>query len=50
MKKRKLVSFTLSHEIIEKLNDLVKSISINKSAFIERLIAEEIKKIEQNEH
>jgi|LakMenEpi03Aug12_release.lakeMendotaPanAssembly.Ray.scaffolds.fasta_scaffold92784_4 predicted DNA-binding protein len=48
MKNRKLVSFTLSHEIIEKLNNLVKTKSINKSAFIERLINEEIEKEVKN--
>jgi hypothetical protein len=48
MKKRKLVSFTLSSEVIELLNDLVKTKSINKSAFIERLIKEENQKIEKN--
>lgn len=48
MKNRKLVSFTLSYEIIEKLNGLVRTNSINKSAFVERLITDEIKKIDQN--
>jgi predicted DNA-binding protein len=42
MKNRKLVSFTLSHETINKLNELVKTKSINKSAFVERLINQEI--------
>jgi predicted DNA-binding protein len=48
MKNRKLVSFTLSHEVIEKLNNLVKTNSINKSAFIERLINQEIEREVKN--
>ena len=48
MKNRKLVSFTLSHEVIKKLNNLVKTNSINKSAFIERLINQEIEKEVKN--
>lgn len=48
MKNRKLVSFTLSLKTIERLNDLVKTKSINKSAFIERLINQEIDKEENN--
>jgi predicted DNA-binding protein len=44
MKNKKLASFTLSHETIKKLDNLVKTKSINKSAFIERLINQEIEK------
>ena len=48
MKNRKLVSFTLSNESIEIMNHLVKTKSINKSAFIDRLIKQEIKKEKNN--
>jgi len=48
MKNRKLVSFTLSHETIKKLDELVKTKSINKSAFIERLINQEIEREVKN--
>lgn len=44
MKTTKIVSFTLKHETIERLEKLVKEKSINKSAFIDRLINEEINK------
>ena len=49
MKNRKLVSFTLSTETIEKLNQMVKEKSINKSALVDRLINEEIQKGVKNE-
>lgn len=42
MKTTKIVSFTLKLETIERLERLVKEKSINKSAFIDRLINEEI--------
>ncbi len=44
MKTTKIVSFTLKHETIERLEKMVKEKSINKSAFIDRLINEEIDK------
>lgn len=44
MKTTKIVSFTLKHETIELLDKMVKEKSINKSAFIDRLINQEIKK------
>ena len=44
MRKTKLVSFTLKLETIERLEKLVKEKSINKSAFIDRIINEEIDK------
>lgn len=44
MKTTKIVSFTLKHETIELLDKMVKEKSINKSAFIDRLINEEINK------
>lgn len=42
MKTTKLCAFTLKLETIERLEKLVKEKSINKSAFIDRLINEEI--------
>lgn len=44
MKKTKMCAFTLKIETIERLEKLVKEKSINKSAFIDRLINEEIDK------
>lgn len=42
MKTTKIVSFTLKLETIKRLEKLVERKSINKSAFIDRLINEEI--------
>jgi len=44
MRKTKLTSFTLKLETIERLEKMVKEKSINKSAFVDRLINEEIDK------
>ena len=44
MKTTKLVSFTLKLETIERLEKMVKEMSINKSGFVDRLINEEIDK------
>jgi len=44
MKKRKLVSFTLSADTIDLLNKMAKEKSINKSALVDRLITQEFKK------
>lgn len=42
MKTTKIVSFTLKLETIERLEKMVQEKSINKSAFVDRLINEEI--------
>jgi predicted DNA-binding protein len=47
MRTTKLVSFTLKLETIERLEKLVIKKSINKSAFVDRLINEEINKEEK---
>lgn len=44
MKTTKLCAFTLKLETIERLEKMVKEKSINKSAFVDRLINEEIDK------
>lgn len=44
MKTTKIVSFTLKLETIERLDKIAKEKSINKSAFIDRIINEEINK------
>jgi len=49
MRKTKLSSFTLKLETIERLEKMVKEKSINKSAFVDRLINEEIDKEIENE-
>lgn len=49
MKKTKLVSFTLKHETIERLEKMVKDKSINKSGFIDRIINQEIDKEENKD-
>lgn len=41
-RKTQLASFTLKHETIRRLEEMVKQKSINKSAFVDRLINEEI--------
>lgn len=46
MKTTKLTSFTLKLKTIERLGKLSKEKSINKSAFIDRLINQEIDKEE----
>ena len=38
----KMVSFTIKHETIERLEEYSKKKSINKSGFVDRLINEEI--------
>ncbi len=47
MKTTKLTSFTLKLETIKRLEKLVKTKSINKSAFVDRLINQEINKEEE---
>ena len=42
MKNKKLVSFTIKKETIERLREYSKKNSINKSALIDRLINKEI--------
>ena len=44
MKTTKIVSFTLKLETIERLEKMAKEKSINKSAFIDRIINQEINK------
>jgi len=44
MRKTKLTSFTLKLKTIERLEKMVQEKSINKSAFVDRLINEEIDK------
>ena len=48
MKQRKLVSFTLQMKTIDRLNKAVKENSINKSALVDRLINEELNKLEKH--
>lgn len=43
-----MVSFTIKHETIKRLDDYSKKKSINKSGFVDRLINEEINR-EENE-
>jgi predicted DNA-binding protein len=38
----KMVSFTIKHETIQRLDEFSKKKSINKSGFVDRLINEEI--------
>ena len=48
MKSKKLVSFTLDMKTIKRLDKLSKEKSINKSAFVDRLINQEIDKEVKN--
>ncbi len=50
MKKTKLCAFTLKLETIKRLEKMVKEKSINKSAFVDRLINEEIDKENGEKH
>lgn len=49
MKSTKMCAFTLKLETIERLEKMVKEKSINKSAFVDRLINQEIDREDKNE-
>ena len=48
MRNKKLVSFTLDIETVKRLNKISKEKSINKSAFVDRVINQEIDKEVKN--